>query len=147
MNSRASPAQTIGEHPLTGQLVSALRQHGHGLGFDAGDIERFRREGAELDPNALMTWVRDLSTLAITLRNDIVATAAAQQIEQGLIDPLCRVLEHHAHGVAAGDARASTARQVVTAERRKLERPNPAAPQKPQSSVGAYLRRRRTTTP
>ncbi len=147
MTSRASPAQTIGEHPLTGKLVSVLRQHGHGLGFEAADIERFRREGAELDPDALATWVRDLSTLAITLRNDILATTAASQIEHGLIDPLCRVLEEHARSSTAGVARSNTVERVVSAERRKLERQPPTSPQKQQSSVGAYLRRRRTKTP
>jgi hypothetical protein len=49
--------------------------------------------GAKLVPDALVRWVRELSVLAVTLRNDVFATAAASQIERELIDPLCAVID------------------------------------------------------
>ena len=91
-------------------------------------------------------WIRDLSTLAITLRNDIMAAGAANQIEQGLIEPLCRVLETHVQAEGIGTPRGNAVEQLVKAERRKLEKPTGAVagiePKNP-SSVGAYMRSRR----
>ena len=139
----SAPAQTIGAHPLTGKLVGALRHIGGGLSFPQAELEQFREAGSRLTPNELITWIRDLGTLAITLRNDIMAAGAATQIEQGLIDPLCKVLEEH---VRATQARSNGVEELVRAERRKLEKPNgPAAAIAPKSAstVGAYLRTRR----
>ncbi|HSI04951.1 MAG: hypothetical protein ACAI38_06955 [Myxococcota bacterium] len=146
MTESAAPAPNIGSHPLTGKLVAALRQAGSGLGFASSDIEQFRKAGSELDPEALLVWIRDLSTLAITLRNDIMANGAATQIEQGLIEPLCRVLETHVRAEGIGSTRGNAVEQLVQAERRKLEKPTGVAAgiaPKGTNPVGAYIRGRR----
>ncbi len=146
MTDSASPAPSIGSHPLTGKLVGTLRHSGGGLGFASGDIDHFRTAGSQLDPQALLVWIRDLSTLAITLRNDIMAGGAANQIEQGLIEPLCRVLETHVQAEGGTSVRRNAVEQLVRAERRKQDKPTGvAAAMAPKNvnMVGAYLRGRR----
>ncbi len=116
------------------------------MGFTSSDIEQFCRAGSDLAPDALLLWIRDLSTLAITLRNDVMAAGAANQIEQGLIEPLCRVLETHVQAEGIGGTRGNAVEQLLKAERRKLEQPTATttgiAPKNP-STVGTYMRGRR----
>ncbi len=78
---------------LTSQLVGALRRVDSGLGFAEADIEHFRTVGSRLMPDTLTNWVRELGILAVTLRDHVHATHAAQQLEHELIDPLCAVLD------------------------------------------------------
>jgi hypothetical protein len=151
MTESATPAHNIGSHPLTGKLVSALRRSGRGLGFANSDIEQLCKAGSELGPDALLTWIRDLSTLAITLRNDILASGAATQIEQGLIEPLCLVLETHVRAEGIGSPHASAVERLVKSERRKLEKSvgmmTAGITPKNVNSVTVYVRDRRKKGP
>ncbi len=114
MAAVAQEQNTLGEHPFTGQLVGTLRRSDAGFVFATADIEKFRDNGAHLPPVTLLTWLRDLAILAITLRDDMSAPLAAQQIERGLIDPLTVVLDDHVANRGAADVRA----QVASRDRR-----------------------------
>jgi hypothetical protein len=132
-------AQTIGAHPLTGKLVGALRQGVDGMVFEVGALDGFRLEGAKLDPEEQALWIRELGTLAITLRNDLVAPEAARQLEHELIDPLCRTLE----GAPPRAKRPNAVKELVNAERRRTTGPQPSVAPKPGSTVAAALRSQR----
>jgi len=87
---------SFGSHPLTGQLVSLLRHSHAGLTFAETDLATFRDAGTVLPRESLSAWVRDLCVLVVTLRNDIVADHAANQLEGELIEPLCACLDRPA---------------------------------------------------
>lgn len=138
----SASARSTGEHPLTTELVSALRRRNGSLVFDASDLVRFRAAAGALAPDALIDWVRDLSILAMSLRGSFEGASAATQLESDLIDPLCALLEQH--GVAA--IRAETTERAVAAAHRTSSRKSAhgagLAPSSPLTGIGMRNRRR-----
>jgi hypothetical protein len=129
MAAAAQQQNGVGEHPMTGELVATLRRGEGGFVFTPGDIERFRNNGTRLAPVTLLSWLRDLTVLAITLRDDMGSNIAAQQIERGLIDPLTHVLDDHVANRGAAEVRAQVAKDNAAAERKKLADNRIALPQ------------------
>lgn len=116
-----------------------LRHAGGELAFAMSDITRMLDAGRALPADALLTWLRDLSVLAVTLRDDMRAGTAARQLERGLIEPLVVRLDQHVEGVL----RADKARANAKADKLSLINPFESAMQPKAMGLGAALRSRR----
>lgn len=138
---KKSMSQAFGDHPLTSQLVMFLRRAGGSFVFEDNDLERMLDAGRTLSPDALLVWLRDLTVLAITLRDDMVSPHAAKQVESSLVEPLVETLERHVEKTQRGER----IRENAKAEQRAMSSGSglSAAIEPRVVSAGASLRSRR----